>query len=199
MKEHGTELGAALKAYDWPGGLEARSRLTDLAGKERRASGHLSLKTVQKVTKWGFGRSPKGLTETAVRKQTEAAFKLADAGQQDAAVKALCKLPGVGPSTATKILALSNPAESAIYDSRAALGLSDLLGGDGKPLIKIPPGRIIRGSGRLASATDRGVPAIRRRAEADLGRLHPGMRDVKTLEDVEVALFTRGRSMPGKP
>lgn len=199
LRDHAGELADALAVYDdvWPGGTAARDAVTGAARREAADDGSLSAATVNRILKWGFGRAPSGLDEAAVRDATRTAFSLRENGDQAAAVKALAKLPGVGPSGATKILALSNPAESAIYDSQAAFALRDLRDSDGAPLIRVPPGRVRRGSGtvdQLAEGYTKYLGVLR--LITALARFHPRLRGLRSLESVEKALFVLGKTAP---
>ena len=82
-----------------------------------------------------------------------------DATVADAAAE-LVRLPGIGISRASKILALANQREFGIYDSRSAHGMSDLCDAS-RRLIAIPPGRVIRGDHKTKPKRE-SVRAIRK-------------------------------------
>ena len=192
---YGDQLIRALDEYDtaWPGGSAARDALADSITAEAAAEGSLSHESFQRISVWGFRRRVPGLDDDSVRSATREAFRLRAAGQQDAAIRALCDLPGVGVSTASKVLAMSDPDRSAIYDSRAATALHELRDQDGRPLIPIPPGRGRRGSGTSSQHAD-AYPhyLLILRAIVIIARLVPRLRRLRTIEDVEKALFVLG-------
>lgn len=196
VTKHGDELVRALDEYDtaWPGGSSDRDTLAAAASAQATAEGSLSHETLQRISAWGFRRQLPGLDEEGVRTATRDAFRLRDAGDHAAAVRKLRELDGVGPSTATKILALTDRKRSAIYDSRAASALTDLRGPDGEPLIPIPPGRAVKGSANVEQVTD-AYPhyLLILRAIVVIARATPRLRALRSIEDVEKALFAYAR------
>ena len=197
--DHGDELVAALDRYDdaWPGGGAARSAVEAAATEEACRTGHLSEETLQNIVRWGYGRGLKDVSDRQVRSVTAAAFKLREAGDQTAAIKKLCELKGVGPSTASKILALTDAESSAIFDSRVASALRDLRGTNGEPLLPTPPGRVVQGTGsaeEIAAAYSNYLLILR--LMVLVARLIPRFRRLSSIENVEKALFVLGRNTP---
>lgn len=103
----------------------------------------LTKKTFDEVMLWGFGRISTN-TDMEIRKATKLAFEELGRGNIALAAGHLCGMRGIGISRASKVLALSDQKSLGIYDSRAAHGLRDLEL-EGKRLIPIPPGRVVKG------------------------------------------------------
>lgn len=137
------------QAYEWPRNvkldeaLKIRNELEKAIIHDYARAGYLTKNTFDKVILWGFGKRS-GNTDQEITAQTRKAFmslkenKIADAAFE------LTMLEGIGISRASKILALSDQHNFGIYDSRSAHGLSDLCC-EGKRLIPIPPGRVVKG------------------------------------------------------
>jgi len=151
--------------------------------------------TFDAVMIWGFGH-PSKLTENVITEATKIAFKyLAQERVKDAAL-ILTRLPGIGISRASKILALSDQNNLGIYDSRAAHGLSDLYY-DGQRMIPIPPGKVIAGDSHFAtdnfcSAFERYIWVLRYlhiccQMDSSLSR------NFSRVSDLEIAFFSRSR------
>lgn len=92
--------------------------------------------TFRKVMWWGFGRVPRDVTEASLREASTVAYTALAERRLADAVREFCALPGVGPSRATKLLALSSQATLGIYDSSAAAALNQAAGG---PVVPEPP------------------------------------------------------------
>ncbi|MBK9169652.1 MAG: hypothetical protein IPM24_19635 [Bryobacterales bacterium] len=136
--------------YQWPQGIDRetsvknRNDLENAIHQDLEELSYLRKTTFDAVMKWGFGRSS-NLSETDIARSTRSAFEHLRSGRLAEAARALCELRGVGISRASKILALSDQRELAIYDSRAAHGLRKLVDQSEERLVPIPPGRVIRG------------------------------------------------------
>ena len=123
------------------------------------------------------------------------------------AARVLVRLPGIGISRASKVLALSNQDELGIYDSRSAHGLSDLCDAGGCPIIAIPPGRVIRGHAKSPNGFCAAFQEytcvlryLRDRAKADkiLAHFGPGAKLSHQLGDgTRAARSIPVRSAPG--
>jgi hypothetical protein len=139
--------------YEWPPGAVAEESLRRRAGLEKRIQaeldrqGCLSKSLFDKVIQWGFG-TDSGCSDREITQATRVAFDHLNANRLGQAATELVKLPGIGISRASKILALSDQSELGIYDSRSAHGISDLVDSAGRRIIAIPPGRVITGDGR---------------------------------------------------
>jgi hypothetical protein len=102
------------------------------------SSGAISVETFQKVMYWGFGQSPSAITADRIHTASAEAYRAVAQGRLSEAVLALLALPGVGPSRATKLIALANQATMGIYDSSVATTLNAAAGGE---LVPVPPAR----------------------------------------------------------
>ena len=105
--------------YSWPAGctfeesLCLRAHLEVCIQRDLEQHGFVSFATFQKVMYWGFGRVPKQVTPAALEHASAEAFAALRDGRLADAVSALIRLPGVGVSRATKILALSDQSRRA--------------------------------------------------------------------------------------
>ena len=131
--------------YRWPkkatreDSLATRAGIETLIQEEVRRLGRLSA-GFDAALKWGFGPLRPSLPEPQIAELTRRAFRRLSCGRLAEAAEALMEAKGVGISAASKILALMNPVDLGIYDSRAAHGLSDLKV-NGRRCIPIPPRR----------------------------------------------------------
>jgi hypothetical protein len=186
--------------YEWPKGMKLEEAIrrrnaleSDLA-RDLKEHGYISQRVFDDVMVWGFGK-PSGLREEDISAATEKAFaSLKDGDLYDAALQ-LTLWAGFGIARASKVLALSDQKRFGIYDSRSADGLSDLCQ-EGKRVIPIPPGRVIRGD----SLTKREFCVAFREYTWVLRFLHccaqqdKKMRDeFQQVADIEIALFARSR------
>ena len=115
--------------YQWPRGASLKGSIDTRAQLEQRIQNDLNNKdclskfTFDAVIQWGFGVNS-GCSEQEVLQATRLAFCHLKSSKVAEAAKALVKLPRIGISRASKILALSDQLEFGIYDSRSAHGLS---------------------------------------------------------------------------
>jgi hypothetical protein len=205
LKNYWSKISSQLtnwkNSYQWPQNvflqesLSLRNQLESRIQNDLNNRGYLDKTTFDAVMIWGFGR-PSNLTDTAIKEATQIAFKyLAQERLKDASLT-LTKLPGIGISRASKILALSDQNNLGIYDSRAAHGLSDL-SCDGRRMIPIPPGKVIAGDSHLS--TDNFCSAFEQYVWVLRG-LHNYCQNDSTLSrhfgrvsDLEIAFFSRSR------
>jgi len=187
--------------YQWPPGAspaestETRTRLERRIRAELDGRGCLSKGTFDAVIRWGFG-TDSGCSDQEVRQATGLAFGHIRANRPAEAAMELLKLPRIGISRASKVLALSDQQEFGIYDSRSGHGLSDLAL-SGRRIIAIPPGRVIRGDSRTSDGYCRAFAEytwvlryFRDRACED-----PSLRSAfSRAADLELAFFVRSRS-----
>lgn len=187
--------------YEWPKNVKLdealwlRDKLEKAIKHDLDKAGYLSKDTFDKIIKWGFGRkSSNGEKEIAT--QTKKAFLLLREDKLAEAALELTMLEGIGISRASKILALSDQKFFGIYDSRSAHGLSDLCC-DGKRLIPVPPGRVIKGDifspREFCSAFQLYNHVLRffwELAQKDLSL----SSDFSRVADLEIAFFTRSRA-----
>lgn len=134
--------------YQWQGvdlaeAITKRNQLENAINNDITSKGYLTKPVFDDVMKWGFGKSSNNSDKEIQAATKEAFYHLHNKRIADAAL-ALIKLDGIGISRASKILALSNQDELAIYDSHAANGLSGLIHNSYR-IIPIPPGRKIKG------------------------------------------------------
>jgi hypothetical protein len=145
---------------------------------------------------WGFGRNSR-CSDNEITEATRLAFQHLEADRIVEAAWELVKLPRIGISRASKILALSDQDELGIYDSRSAHGLSDLIDSAGRRIVPIPPGRAIAGD---AMAKKSCCVAFQKytwvlRHLRSLARNGNSLRGVfARFADLEIAFFTRSRS-----
>ncbi len=188
--------------YQWPkgasleGSVNTRTQLESLIQTELEMQGCLSKSTFDAIIRWGFGNSS-GCSDQEVRQATRLAFRHLKDGHLAEAARALVKLPRVGISRASKVLALSDQLELGIYDSRSAHGLSDLVDRAGRRIITIPPGRVIPGDPRTKDEFCRGFEKyiyslryLRNLALEDSSLSAVSWR----VADIEMAFFMRSRS-----
>jgi hypothetical protein len=188
--------------YRWPRNanaeesLESRTRLELQIQNDLSNRGCLSKATFDAVMRWGFG-AESGCSDREVQQATRLAFGHLSEGRIAEAAKTLVKLPRIGISRASKVLALSDQFQFGIYDSRSAHGLSDLVDRSDHGIIVIPPGRVIRGDVRTK---DEYCRAFERytwtlRYFRDLARKDPSLGvSFSRLADLEIAFFARSRS-----
>ena len=145
---------------------------------------------------WGFG-TDSGCSDQEVQQATRHAFCHLKAAHVAEAARELVKLPRIGISRASKILALSDQREFGIYDSRSAHGLSDLVDRAARRIIVIPPGRVITGDPRTKDgycrAFEKYIWVLRyfRNLALQDSSLGPAFSRVA---DLEMAFFMRSRS-----
>jgi len=145
---------------------------------------------------WGFG-TDSGCSDKEIAEATRLAFRHLKADRIAEAALELVKLPGIGISRASKILALSDQNELGIYDSRSAHGLSDLFDSAGRRIVPIPPGRAIAGDNITKKdycvAFQKYTWVLRHLRS--LARNDDSLRAVfARVADFEIAFFTRSRS-----
>jgi hypothetical protein len=186
--------------YEWPRGitgeaaLSKRTQLEEMIRRDLKRQDFLSKATFDSIVLWGFG-TDSGCSEEEIRHATTLSFRHLKEGRIAQAARELVKLPKVGISRATKVLALSDQTEFGIYDSRSAHGLSDLTGSAGR-IIPIPPGRVIAGDNRSKDeycvAFEGYIWVLRylRRLAGHSDSLRTAM---SRTADVEIALFTRSK------
>lgn len=193
-------------SYEWPPGVylaEAtarRDRLETALRRDLETRGWITKQSFDDVMRWGFG-TPSQNTEDEIRVATQEAFGYLGRKRITDAALALTKLPGIGISRASKVLALSNQSELAIYDSRAAHGLSELVH-NGRRLIPIPPGRVIAGDSRSKADFCRAfeeytwvLTFLRDRAQL----LDDLRKHFTKVSDLEIAFFAKSRLTVGSP
>jgi hypothetical protein len=188
--------------YEWPpgasaeGSLNRRTQLEHQIRAELDGQRCLSKGTFDAAIRWGFG-ADSGCSEQDVRQATGVAFDHLKANRVAKAAWELVKLPGIGISRASKILALSDQREMGIYDSRSANGMSDLVDHTGRPIIVIPPGRVIAGDVRTkdqyCSAFEEYTWVLRHLRM--LAQQDSSLAQVfSRVADVEMAYFVRSRT-----
>jgi hypothetical protein len=193
--------------YQWPPGtateksLNSRELLSEEIRTELGRQGYLSKTTFDNVMQWGF-RTDSGCSDEDVRKATGLAFSRLKASDIAQAARELVRLPRIGISRATKILALSDQFEFGIYDSRSAHGLSGLVDRAGRRIIAIPQGRVIAGDPRnkdgYCRAFEEYIWVLRHlrtlaREDASLGAVFT------RAADLEMALFMKSRNEKPAP
>lgn len=187
--------------YEWPKGtkleesLAKRNKLEAAIKNEIKGKGYLSKKVFDDVMVWGFGR-PSNNNEEEIQQATQKAFHYLRQDKLKEAALELVKLPGVGISRASKVLALYDQYNLGIYDSRAADGLSDLIV-DGRRFMPIPPGRVVVGDTNLSqddfcSAFEKYVWVLRSLMDCAKDDVNIGRHFTKA-SDIEIALFARSR------
>jgi hypothetical protein len=193
-------------SYQWPQGIyltEAiaqRDKLEAALQNDLAMKGFITKKVFDDVMQWGFGR-PSTNSDEEIQKATKKAFEYLKQEQIVNAALALNRLPGIGISRASKILALSDQSELAIYDSRAAHGMSDLVQ-NGQKLIPIPPGRIIRGDPLskedFCQAFEKYIWVLR--FLRDCAQTNKKLcKHFKKVSDLEIAFFAKSRKMLKSP
>lgn len=145
-----THLEAVLKGrrdYTWKNedpvaSLNRRNTVqADIVASRIRNQGGVDLETLDKVMEWG-GFPPFPLrAEKQVIDATREAFRLIDEGSFIDGVMVLLGIPGVGISTASKIVGLFDQNRFAVYDSRVGNALRSLVV-DGERLVKCPASRL---------------------------------------------------------
>ena len=188
-------------SYQWPPGVylteavSLRDQLETALRIDLKAKGWITKDVFDAVMKWGFGRASSN-SEDEIRTATKEAFDYLSQNRIADAALAMTKLTGIGISRASKVLALSNQSEFAIYDSRAAHGLSELVY-NGRRLIPIPPGRVVVGDSLSKADFCRAfeeytwvLTFLRDYAQAnDELREH-----FKRVSDLEIAFFAKSRA-----
>jgi hypothetical protein len=188
--------------YQWPTGappeasLNTRTQLEQRIRADLHRQGSLTKAVFDAVIRWGFG-SDSGCSDQDVQQATRLAFRHLKANHLAEAARELIKLPRVGISRASKILALSDQGEFGIYDSRSGHGLSDLVDHAGRRLVAIPPGRVITGDPKTKDGYCRAfeeytwVLRYFRTLALEDASLRPAFSRVA---DLEMAFFMRSRS-----
>lgn len=195
------------QSYHWPNNVSLqkavslRNQLETLINDDLNNHEYLSKATFDSVMSWGFGRSS-NVTANEIKKATQIAFNYLAQEKLKEAALALTRLPGIGISRASKILAISDQNNLGIYDSRAAHGLSDLTY-DGFRIIPIPPGRVIAGDSHLS--TEHFCAAFEQYTwllkyfqtccQNDLSL----NQDFRRISDIEIAFFSRSRLTSKSP
>jgi len=145
VEEHFDELIEARNTYSWndkPMVECVRDRnmiQAAIIGSRVRNGGGVDLATLDRVMDWG-GLKRFALDEDEALKVTGKAFGLLDSGDLKGAILRLLSVYGVGISSASKVVGLSDQNRFAIYDSRVGTALRSLVV-DGRRLIKCPAGR----------------------------------------------------------
>lgn len=196
------EVAEGRRTYSWPKGtptdvaVARREELARGVSDEAARTGRLSRSTFAEILRWGFGSD--AVLEQRTDEEIECAMKaglgaLAGDDAQGAA-KALGRIPGVGVSRSTKVFGLVDPQRFAVYDSRVGNGLRDLRY-EGRPMIDVPPGKVIRGTTTNAARLERGYAEITclLRYLAELAQRDADELGVlQSPADVEMGLFMRG-------
>ena len=175
--------------------LERRDGLERLVQQDLASFGCVSKRVFDEIMVWGFGK-PSKCSEADIRENSRKAFEFLDRGYLAEAATAITQLTGVGIARGSKILALSNQRDFAIYDSHAAHGLSDLRF-SGRPLVPIPPGFAVPGDTAYSKADFcREFPKYTWiiRYLRDRARVDPALRPhFRRAADIEIAFFCRSR------
>lgn len=193
-----SEILPWFQSYEWGGvyyeeAMELRNGLENEIKNQLESNGFIDKSLFDEILEWGFKKGSK-LDEKEIKIATkEAFFHLQNDEIKRAAIR-LLKLNGIGISRASKVLALSNQDIFGIYDSRVGDALRELKH-DGKRLIKIPPGRVVKGDinqNKSAFAENfENVTWVFRyfllKAQSD-----PNLRDhFRRVSDIEIALFSK--------
>ena len=203
VQEHHADLQDAHATYLWPPGTDPAESIRarrELAARVRAGFGPvgLALQILVDIYTWGFGFAPGGriLRDLVAATRHKHATWSPEAGPEPA-VRDLLAVGGVGISAASKIATFALDGGLAIYDSRAADGLADLHGQNGRRLVKIPPGRIVVGDrGERDWAREYAVYLAVLRTVLDELRVRR-VHQLATVEDIEMALFQRSRNNGG--
>ncbi|MBD3339231.1 MAG: hypothetical protein GF353_08980 [Candidatus Lokiarchaeota archaeon] len=192
--------------YEWPKGIklekaiEIRNSLEISIKKNLNTYNYITKEVFDQVMVWGFG-IPTKIPERTINEVTKRAFAELQSNNISGCAKILTEIYGVGISRASKIIALSNQDCLGIYDSRAAHGLFDLVFND-KRLIPIPPGKVIAGdylpNYGYCEAFQKYIYVLKfllSKAQKEDGLSN----DFKRVADVEIALFSRSRSILKAP
>jgi len=145
VEDHFDELIEARKRYSWndkPMVECVRDRnmiQAAIIGSRVRNGGGVDLATLDRVMDWG-GLRRIALDEDEALRVTGEAFGLLDSGDLKGAILRLLSVYGVGISSASKVIGLSDQNRFAIYDSRVGTALRSLVV-DVRRLIKCPAGR----------------------------------------------------------
>lgn len=145
--EHKQGIIQARKHYTW---VDSRD---SLEVKIQRAlvenHGGVTVDVFEDVEYWGFGVKTisRHNDQGAVLLATKIAFSYLRSGKLREAAAELDGLPYVGPSRATKLLALSNQNIYGVYDARASNALRKVNDLAKEIIIPVLPGRTIEGTG----------------------------------------------------
>ena len=122
--------------------LDERNRVAQslVLSRRIRNGGGADIETANNVLSWGGLRpTPSSESERVLRTSSEV-FGLLDEGNVKGAVLKMMSIKGIGISSASKIIGLSDQNQLAIYDSRVGTILRSLKH-DGLSIVKCPPGR----------------------------------------------------------
>ena len=196
------ELVDLRRDYHWPAklstkeSLERRARVAAIVQRDARR-GDLKRESLSEVLRWGFNNNDSALensTDAQIRAATETALRLLKTNDLEGAVSSLNTLDGIGISSSSKMLALSDPERVVILDSRVGRALSGLTY-DGDLLIPIPSGRGDPGSRSSPQELARGFAHLACLLQflQELAAADPGARGVlSSVTDIEMALFMKG-------
>lgn len=106
----------------------------------QKYDGGIDLETADKIFQWGFGKRFPVREQQKVIEITREAFSFVDRGDYYNGIKKLMALKGIGISSASKIIGLSNQNSLAILDSRVGHALRTLKKNSNK-IILCPPDR----------------------------------------------------------
>lgn len=182
----------ARREYTWPGSRDSLERRIKQTLVENDNA--VTLDMFEEVEHWGFGAKTisKHNDQETVLHKTRTAFEYLKLGKLREAAEELDNLPHVGPSRATKLLALSNQKLYGIYDARASNALREVNYLAGEILIPVLPGRTIVGTGgNHAAGFENFTWALR----FMLNKFSTEYAECKTWRtaDIEMGLFILGR------
>jgi hypothetical protein len=186
--------------YQWPkntsyqDAIKIRNELEEIIKRDLTERGFLSKRVVDKIFLWGFNKRAEN-NEKEIAIQTQKAFTFLSQNLLRSAAIELTQLKGVGISRATKIIALSNQDDFAIYDSRTGHALRDLTI-HRKRMLLIPVGRVIPGDKGISSNTfcnefvkyTAVIQELR-----NLAKNEPFAKEFRRASDIELYLFSRSR------
>ena len=197
------QIAEARDAYSWPPGtperqsVARRDEVAKIVQRDVANHGSVSRAAFTAVLKWGFNGNASAL-EKSTDTEIESAAKLAIAALRgdspDDAAEHLMVLPGIGISSATKVVALAEPTDYPIYDSRVGLGLTDLRS-EGHNLIPIPPSRShpgTRSSPRRLCQGFAEVTCLVRNLASEATREGGRVAVLGSVTDLEMGLFMMG-------
>lgn len=189
---HKRSIIEARRKYTWQGSRDSlEQRIKRALVKNHNG---VTLDIFEEVEYWGFGVktiSRHNDQETVLHK-TKTAFSNLGLGKLKEAAEELDSLPYVGPSRATKLLALSNQKIYGIYDARASNALREVNYLAGEIIIPVLPGRNIPGTaGNYSLGFENFTWALRFMLE----KFSTEYTECKTwrVADIEMGLFILGR------
>lgn len=188
----------AEKKYSWNGecyiaSIERRNALEYAINKSRKIYDNgVDLVTLNRITKWEFGRNFPLTNNEEALKITREVFGYVDKKDYFEASKQLMQISGVGIARATKVIGLSDQENLCIYDSRVGNALKGLVI-EGRKLIKCPPDQGLKRDCDVASKNEWALNYERLIWVVEIIKEYFLSKGAKfKAADIEIALFMMG-------